>query len=1138
MTPSGSSAGNLSISVTGDLSELLSALQQAQNAAQQAGDSIAQALSTEGTGGLADLSAQLDQTASSLETVTGAAKDTGAQIDSLTGCAADATSAASEVAASTTDMSSAMDQAATASHDAASALDSVATSGGDAAAGSTAAGEAASAAGSAADEAESGFAGLGEELLKIAEIAGIGLGFAELASEAIKSVAAVQDLTTSLTYMTGSAAKAAEDVDTLKQMALGLSEPFSEVAATAQKMTAQLGSFDTAIPLMQLAADSSHVMGTSFEGAANSIDRMVLSGMAGARQLVSLGISANDLADAMGVTTTEVTKAFKALDQSDRIAVLEAALSKFSGASQQFAQNIGEQWTNFETQFEFDLEAAGMAFVPFLSNLETGLGDILKAIQPVTEAIAGFVASAVTANIEDVSSAIRALSSAFGDVKSALAPLSPMFSEIADVFERITGSNIGDFFSSLAQKFVGYITGLGQLKDILTLAAATMEYVTGKAASFDAAILAVTSSENQMIAPSKAVADAVQAQGIAHDSAAAAAGRHTAAHKALKDSMDAVTAASATLTQNLDTAQKTFDQVSADYAAGKATIVEYGTAITNLEAAQKAYNDAAQVGLDKNKTVVDGLADLVNAAAKGEISWDELSAKIKAASGDDTEFVQCLNDGATAMVKVNGTQQLLTKGITDFTVSAQAAGVTILNYGAGTDALGTKATGTSKDFKTAGDTITTVVVTITDGLDKVAKAIDAVAGEAGKLDTSTVDVTTSTDDATKSFSGMGDAIKGVTNQTQYSSGATNDLTSALNDLGVTVAPSGALLVGLSQAKTDTQADADAAREAADANNMFADSLGNVSSKSGRGGGGGGGGGGMSSFEIYAQMFASGLASLNGAMLTSTLDAIAMASGLVVVGQAAYETAAAWKAQNAQIDANSKAAESLLTQLEGFGLSAQGAQKELNNLEQEAGRTGKSLSDLVTDFGNSLTHAATAISSVTSAVQSTAPVMIALSTATSATTTTVQSLASNVSATAPPLATLATVAQNASTALQTVTPAAAAFTGAVGQMAAVVAQLITVTPGGAAMTGQLGVTTGVNPGNLFTPITPGGSGPTGGPLFQGNQPGSALWNPSMSAPTSFSGAMGGQPIIINIQTVNAQSATSFVQQLRNNVGLKI
>jgi hypothetical protein len=224
-------------------------------------------------------------------------------------------------------------------------------------------------------------------LLELGEALAITEGLKEFAGDALSIYANVEKASISLTALTGSAGTASQMIEGLKSLALEDALSFPALVGAAQKMTALGFSTSDTNTILQTAGNTAAATGGDIGGIANAIDRMVLSGTAGARQLATLGISAGTLGEAMNVAAGDVAATFKALDQEDRITAINTALGKFSGVAQEVATSVAGQWQNLKTQWEFVMEGIGQALAPVAKSLISFLSiDVVPFIQGIVDA--------------------------------------------------------------------------------------------------------------------------------------------------------------------------------------------------------------------------------------------------------------------------------------------------------------------------------------------------------------------------------------------------------------------------------------------------------------------------------------------------------------------------------------------------------------------------------------------------------------------------------------------------------------------------------------------------------------------------------------------------------------------------------
>ncbi len=364
--------GDLVVNVTGDYSELQSSLEAAQGVATEAGDAIASAFTqAANASGLAGRDLEI------FTSILEADKQAGIELSqSLQDIAASAGSLGSEIsggaATALEHLQSAEQGAGEEAQTTAGKLDEEA--------------DASAHVASSSHEAESGLAAMAEQLVAVGEALIITEGLKELGQEALTAFGTVQSVTIGLTQLTGSAQEAGEAIEQIKQLAATQPFAFPDIAPTIQKMVALGVSMEQLPAAMQAVADASAATGNGFSAVANSLDRISLSGNAGARQLTQLGLSVSDLAKVMHVSDEEFKQAFKDLDQSERIDVLTQALQKFAGASEAQAQGIAGQWKIFKNQFEEVMVAVGDDLAPVVADILAFGKTVLEVTQEAATA--------------------------------------------------------------------------------------------------------------------------------------------------------------------------------------------------------------------------------------------------------------------------------------------------------------------------------------------------------------------------------------------------------------------------------------------------------------------------------------------------------------------------------------------------------------------------------------------------------------------------------------------------------------------------------------------------------------------------------------------------------------------------------
>jgi len=372
-------AGDLVITVGGDLSPLEAALNQIPSTASQvasqvqaAFDSIPAAIEAVGSSAvtaseqLSQFGTSTEDIAKNLESLQSGITSSGDEMTTLADAANTAGDAATGAADQVDQLDKALQPVASSAQEAATAIQDV---------------------GHSSEEAAPEVENFWEKMLAFGEALALTEGLKEFGQEALSTFGNVQKAAVSLTALTGSAEEADKILEQLKTLAVADALSFPALVQAETRMRAFNISAEQIPKLLQAAADASATMGTDFNHTVDILDRFSSSGAVVGRSLAQLGMSSADLAKVMDVSTSEVTKAFKALDQTERVDVLTQALAKFGGVASEQAQTISGQFKNLGTQVEFVMESIGAALAPVISAVLTFIGtNIVPTIQAAVDA--------------------------------------------------------------------------------------------------------------------------------------------------------------------------------------------------------------------------------------------------------------------------------------------------------------------------------------------------------------------------------------------------------------------------------------------------------------------------------------------------------------------------------------------------------------------------------------------------------------------------------------------------------------------------------------------------------------------------------------------------------------------------------
>lgn len=622
--------GSLPIEITGDFSELQTALNDAASAAQAGSDQIVDALQ-----GVIEASGLAGGDLAVFQSVLEADQQAGIELaQSLQDLSQSAASVGETVAGAAV---TALEQLETAEQGAGEGASQASQELDELASNSEHANE-------AAEQGESAWGEFGETLLEFGGIALTAEGLKELATEALETYGNVEKATIALTALTGSAGEATETIENLKTLALTDALSFPSLVQADQRMTA-FGFSAEAIPgVLQAAADAAAATGRNFDTVTNSIERMSLSGTAGARQLATLGITLGDLATALNTTDADAKQAFKDLDVSDRVEAITDALSKYEGVAESVAQGVLGQFQNLKTQTEFIFESIGQAVAPAAQAFMSFASDVvLPEVQNIANAykdwsgsVTDLLGTLSQAGSELINTATNAsgLGSSLDQTNQiikqtaqdsftdaflpALHLATAGMQELSLGFQVLTGLTPGA--DSMIQLMTQHLSEMGSAAQMGGAAfsdafAISVRQATGSMAGFSSGAQYVVDNVaklNQNIADGKEVlgelitasdGSAASLQAIAAQSASVEKAQKTLASalgettKATKDQVDSwqalidTTDKQATAFQN---AQDTFDAVSSAYNDGKDTLNGLAINLQTVTEAQNNLNTAFQ----------------------------------------------------------------------------------------------------------------------------------------------------------------------------------------------------------------------------------------------------------------------------------------------------------------------------------------------------------------------------------------------------------------------------------------------------------------------------------------------------------------------------------------------------------------
>jgi trimeric autotransporter adhesin len=657
VNPSGGGAGDLVITIGGDITPFETALAQLPQAAQDAFTSVQAASQTIDW---ADVAAGTDAASESLANLGAAASATEGDFTGTSG-----------------------------------ALETVSSSADDATAGAEQLTPALQAAGDAAAEAGTHISDFRSDLIELGEGLAVAEGVKAFADDALTAAGAWQNATIALTALTGSTTAANQKMAELEELAAADALSMPNVLLAATRMTAIGVPLDQLNTLITDAAGSADVMQTSFSRVVMQMDNMINSGTVAATTLSRMGISTqgflaalNSVAGQGVADISNMAGAFQQLDKSQRIAVMEAAMQTFGAVVQQQAQSITGQLQTLDDEWEAVMKDFGMAIAPVTQGLVAFVStDVIPTIHAM---VTGFAELPVPVQQLAVSIGVLAIGAGLG--AAALGVFS--LSMAALTSEAVTGPIIalGASFSALiapisaaVASFLGLDAAVGTLETValpaliplLALVAAVfagwqlghwLSDVVNNLDGFTAAQQKAAAEVSNTSEVAGTSSTTLKALGVSTDTAAESSSVFSKALSALGVNLDDITqkgkiasvvllsftAAAqqvATTGQNIQTtyqnAALVFNDTAKAMAAGALSATEYTTNLDALNKAQMAANGGLQDAITAQLMAADAFSKLNVAAVNATTDFKAVASAFASGHASLSEYTAALN----AMVK-------------------------------------------------------------------------------------------------------------------------------------------------------------------------------------------------------------------------------------------------------------------------------------------------------------------------------------------------------------------------------------------------------------------------------------------------------------------------------------------------------
>jgi hypothetical protein len=407
--------GTIAVDIIGNLQPLADALNDAQSLASAGAGAIGSAFNS-AAGGVDAFDKAVEQALQDFTqgtTTWNQFQDALAKIDAEVGALADSMPAFAQAQAQAAEQAAA---AAQGEQQFAAAVDQVAS---QAPAAAGALGQLTEQEQNASQAAASGADNVNQLMLAFGQIAGISLSVAALKSfteAAIEAFAEVEKAQIAFGYLSGSAETAATAISELKAISNELALPTDSVDHFAQQLLAagaEVGGLDAAI---RAAADDAAATGNSFDSIASKIYNLAESATLPTKSLKTLALTAQELADSMGVTVEQMKAEWGDLTIDQKLQAIEDALGKFQDASKAAADSTSGDIQRMKNEWNEGMQAIGGQ----LASTVKGLGDGFKDLVI-------FIAAGVT-NVIDLAKGLgTALAAIFDAIGTASAGFAKAF---------------------------------------------------------------------------------------------------------------------------------------------------------------------------------------------------------------------------------------------------------------------------------------------------------------------------------------------------------------------------------------------------------------------------------------------------------------------------------------------------------------------------------------------------------------------------------------------------------------------------------------------------------------------------------------------------------------------------------------
>ena len=196
--------------------------------------------------------------------------------------------------------------------------------------------------------------------------------------------------------------EAGGSMDDLKSKASALSDATGRSGGVIRDYFNQMGiagvtNTDLLSSSFEALAGKSYQTGNSIESMKGRLQRMVMTGQASGMSLQRLGIDAEDLGRAMGVTAEEASKAFKELTPEERLEAITKAMGDGAEANEMYKNSYAGLKERADAAMAGLMGAVGQAILPVVIPALQAATDVIKALSAGFQALPGPVQSVIGA---------------------------------------------------------------------------------------------------------------------------------------------------------------------------------------------------------------------------------------------------------------------------------------------------------------------------------------------------------------------------------------------------------------------------------------------------------------------------------------------------------------------------------------------------------------------------------------------------------------------------------------------------------------------------------------------------------------------------------------------------------------------